>query len=169
MYAIDELDRVLERFDVPQACTGVPRAAVLSDESNVSVAYATQKGWNDPSRTLTQYAIITFVDYCSYMFGQPDEKAFTGHPLYPRGLEPYSFSEIIGSSWIRQLMKIDQTNPYHTEEFYEGCRHFILAFKNSTFECVARGYSYVLFEGNEEDLVGRMSERHVCMRLGDNL
>jgi hypothetical protein len=168
MYAIDDLDRVLERFDVPQACTGVPRAALLSDESNVSVAYATQKGWNDPNRSATQFAIITFVDYRAHMFGQPDEKAFTGHPLYPRGLEPYSFSEVIGSSWIRQLIKIDETNPYRAEDYYAGSRHFILAFKNSMFECVARGYTYALFEGSEEELVSRMNERHVCMRLGDS-
>jgi hypothetical protein len=164
MYAVDELDRVLERFDLPQACTGVPRAVVLADEDNVSVAYATQKGWNDPERTVPQYAIVTFIQYGSYMSGQPDEKAFSGHPLYPRGLEPFSFSEVIGSSWLRQLIEIDAANPYHTAAFYEGCRHFILAFKNSTFECVARGYSHALFEGSEEELVGRMSERHVLMR-----
>jgi hypothetical protein len=169
MYAVDELDRVLERFDLPQACTGMPRAVALSDESNVSVAYATQKGWNDPARTVPQYAIITFIDYSSYMFGQPGEKVFAGHPLYARGLEPYSFSEVIGSSWIRQMARVDATNPYHADSCFEDCRHFILAFKNSMFECISRGYSHVLFEGTEEGLLARMGERHALLRAGDGL
>lgn len=152
MYAVDDMDSVQERFDLPQACTGLPRPIVLSDEANVSVAYATQKGWNDPSRTEPQYAIVTFVNHCSYFFGQPNEKAFAGHPLYTRGLEPYSFSEVLHSSWIRRLNELDGASPYHMDASFEGCRHFILAFKDSTFECVARGYSHTLFDGTEEEL-----------------
>jgi hypothetical protein len=167
MYSVDDLDRVLERYDLPQACTGVPRAVVLSDEDNVSVAYATQKGWNDPERTVPQYAVVTFIRYGSYMCGQPDEKAFSGHPLYTRGLEPFSFSEVIGSSWLRQLIELDKANPYRNDAVYEGCRHFILAFKNSTFECVAHGYCFALFEGDEQELTAHMCERHACMRAAN--
>lgn len=159
MYTVDDLDRVLERFDLPLACTGAPYPVVLSDESNAAVAYVTQKGWNDPARTVPLYAIILFIDYFSYMFGQPDGEAFSVHPLYARGLEPYSFSEVVHSSWIRQLTEMNSVHHRRTDALYKDCRHFILSFHDSTFECIAQEYACILFEGSEAEAIGRMRER----------
>lgn len=151
MYSVDEMDRVLERFDLPQACTDAPRISVLAGENCVSVAYATQRGANSPSRATPQVAIVTFAGYRAYFCGQPGVRSLPAHPLYAKGLEPYSFSEVMGSSWVRQLAGTGDISR-------EACRHFILSFNNATFECAAKEYSYMLYEGSEEDLAARMRE-----------
>jgi hypothetical protein len=151
MYPVDEPDRVLERFDLPQACTAEPRLCVLAEENRVSVAYATQKGANSPNRGVPQYAIVTFTGCRSYRCGEPGVESLSEHPLYAKGLEPYSFSEVAGSSWMRQLAANG------------GCRHFIFSFRNATFECAASGYSFTLFEGSGDALTARMRERNALL------
>jgi hypothetical protein len=48
--------------------------------------------------------------------------------------------EVPQSSWLRLLEQRDRVHPTHMPETYRGRRHFILTFKDSTFECSAGGY-----------------------------
>jgi hypothetical protein len=85
---------------------------------------------------------VTFNMAEAHMFGSPNDEAFDGHPLARRGLEPYGAFEIEHSSWIRQLEQMNSVHPHHSPELFEGLRHYVLSFHDTTFECVAEGFVY---------------------------
>ncbi len=75
------------------------------------------------------------------MFGPPNDEAFAGHPLASRGLQPYGAFEVLASSWIRQLERMNAVHRHHDPEDFAVYRHIVLAFHDSTFECIAEGYT----------------------------
>lgn len=103
MYQIDDKDRVGELLDVPQSSVGAPNPFVLSDEGKVVLAFYwqnTPEDWDGTTVKVTSYesegplAIATFKWCYAYMFGPPNDEAFSGHPLAERGLdrtEPMKF------------------------------------------------------------------------------
>lgn len=65
-----------------------------------------------------------------------------------RRCKPYSAFEVRNSSWIRQLDKMNSVHPQHRRGSYpDDYRHFILAFHDSTFECVAQRFNVALGSG----------------------
>ena len=83
------------------------------------------------------------------MFGPPNDETFSGHPLADRGLHPYAVFEVRDSSWIRKLERMNSVHHRHNRErFLEGLRHFVFAFHDSTFECVAHGFEVEVFRGS---------------------
>jgi hypothetical protein len=51
---------------------------------------------------------------------------------------------------------MNSVHPYHRPARYEELRHFVLAFHDSTFECVAKSYDFVLASGPVDGLAGQM-------------
>jgi hypothetical protein len=157
MYSVDGRDRVVELRDLPQSSVGAPCPLVVASEHELLVAYLVQDtpaGWDGTSVRVVgadsagePAAIVRFERIHATMFGPPNDEAFTGHPLAARGLHPYGAFEVIESSWVRQLDRMNSVHPYHQPERYKAYRHFVLAFHDSTFECVAEGYASQLASG----------------------
>ena len=103
--------------------------------------------------------LITFDRYSAMMFGPPNDEAFEGHPLAARGLSPYRVQEIKGSSWIRALERMNSVHPHHEPERYASLRHFVFAFHDSTFECVATSYAIEVEQGPLQHIVDAMKAR----------
>lgn len=83
------------------------------------------------------------------MMDAPNEEAIAGHPRADRGLEAFSAFEVKNSSWIRQLERMNSVRPYHDRvRFFESKRHFIFAFHDSTFECIANGFDVSMLSGS---------------------
>ena len=101
----------------------------------------------EPETTDEPVAVVTFPLYCATMFGPPNDEAFAGHPLSSRGLGPYGAFEVLDSSWISQLERMNSVHPSHRRERYLQLRHFILSFHDSTFECVAPRYQVTRHDG----------------------
>ena len=166
MYSTDERDRVELLDDVPQSSVGAPCPLVMQDELTAVVAYyieAPEPGWTgetvrvvDPESSAEPAALVRFRGVCAAMFGPPNDEAFRGHPLAARGLRPYSAAEIHDSSWVRGLERMNSVHPHHRPERYAELRHFVLAFHDSTFECVARGYDFALASGPLDRLAAEM-------------
>lgn len=169
MYLIDERDKVVEFENVPQSSVGAPLPVVLSDEHKILLAYrveGTSSDWDgssvrvvDPSASGEALALVEFSSYSSFMFGAPNDEAFAGHPLAKRGLRPYGAFQIESSSWVRQLERMNSVHPYHKSERFERLRHFVFAFHDSTFECVADGFTVSEHEGSLESLLPVMQSR----------
>lgn len=133
------------------------------------VAYYCQNtppGWDGTTVRVQDYGTkgqpIGIVDFqwpYHHMFGPPNEEAIAGHPLASRGLHPYDVFEVHDSSWIRALERMNSVHQYHKPEAFEGLRHFIMAFHDSVFECVARGYDISMSEGSLEELVPKLSSK----------
>jgi hypothetical protein len=163
MYPVDDLDRVIELKDVPQSSVGAPVPIVLSDEYSVLLGYLVE---NTPLDCDDSYlhvvgsdtsdealALVEFTAYRSFSFGSPNDEAFHGHPLAGRGLHPYGAFQVQYSSWIRQLERMNSVHHSHSPERFERLKHFVFAFHDSTFECVAEGFTVTEHEGSLESLL----------------
>ena len=169
MYLVDERDKVVDLENVPQSSVGAPLPLVLSDEHKILLAYIVQDtppDWDgsyvrvvDPGTSGEPLALVEFRAYSSFMFGAPNDEAFAGHPLANRGLHPYGAFQIENSSWIRQLEQMNSVHPYHKPERFERLKHFVFTFHDSTFECVATGFTVSEHEGSLESLLPAMQSR----------
>lgn len=166
MYEIDDKDKVIKLNDGPQSSIGAPLPVVLSDEGKVLLAFYLEeisKDWEGTSVRLIgpdseePAAIVEFKACYAFMFGAPNDEAFTGHPLYNRGLRPYGVYEVLDSSWVRKLEKMNSVHPNHNVERFWQRHHYIFAFHDSTFECVANGFEVTKTRGSMRSLVPQMS------------
>ena len=169
MYSVDQKDRVEELRDVPQSSVGAPLPAVVADEHRVFLAYlveAIDPSWDgrtirvvDPSSAHEIVALVAFIRPRAHFFGPPNDEAFSGHPLAARGLHPYGAFEIHGSSWIRRLAQRNSVHPQHRAASFETLRHFIFAFHDSTFECVADAFQIEIRSGSLASAITELSGR----------
>lgn len=169
MYGVDGADKVVELKDLPQSSVGAPCPVVLAGEHRLSVAYFLSDappGWVGrsirsvgPESTAEPAAVVRFKRPYASMFGPPNDEAFSGHPLAKRGLRPYGAFEVVGSSWVRKLERMNAVHPRHRPEHFSSYRHFILAFHDTTFECVAEGYEVEVGRGPLTELIAREFER----------
>ena len=100
------------------------------------------------------YAIVHFRKPRSHTFGSPSNETRHGHPLHGRGLRAYGAQEVLHSSWIRALERMNSVHRGHKPERFADLHHYIFAFHDSMFECVADGFSVSIVE---ESMRERMS------------
>jgi hypothetical protein len=169
MYTIDHEDALRTLDDLPRSSIGAPLPLILSDEHTAVVAYyedAREPTWDgrtirivDAETSAEPTAIVSFHRCRAIYFGAPNDEAFAGHPLAGRGLRPYSAVEVLHSSWIRQLERMNSVHPYHRQEAFASLHHYVLSFHDSTFECVARGYEVSSRRGPIHHVIPVMLEK----------
>ncbi len=81
----------------------------------------------------------------------PNDEAFIGHPLSKMGLEGYQISKVENSPWIERVIDINSVHPYHNPKMYKDYNHYVIPFKESVFECLAKGYVIELIIGDMYD------------------
>ena len=151
MYVADR-DRVLSLSAAPEPDVGAPLPAVVCTEGHLLLAYIVSEpdpNWDGTYVTVVDtttdgkpIAIAQFTRPRAHLFGPPNDEAFAGHPLAARGLKPYAAWEVEHSSWIRALSRMNSVHPAHRDEHFAHLRHFIFAFHDTTFECVAADVSF---------------------------
>ena len=165
MYPVDEKDKVVKLTMVPKSSPGSPLPIVVSNEGKTVLSYLIHEepNWDDPRPEdfvwTEQVAIVEFNRCHAHMFGAPNDEAFSGHPLAKKGLEPYGAYEIGSSSWIRQLERMNSVHPYHKPERFWERHHYIFAFHDSTFECVANEFFVTTTHGSMESILPMMAEK----------
>ena len=82
------------------------------------------------------------------LVGPPNDQALSGHPLTERGLHPYAVFEVEQSSWLRGLERMNSVHPYHPAEHFAKYEHYIFAFHDTTFECIAESFSISVHRGS---------------------
>lgn len=86
----------------------------------------------DPESVL----VAEFVGCSSARFGFPNEDVLNGHPL-ASSLEWYQTHTVIGSSWLRDLKRIESVHPLaHTHRLHQS-GHYFLTFHDSCLEAIA--------------------------------
>jgi len=166
MYTVDDKDEVVELADVPQSSIGAPLPIVVSDEFTLLLAYIVERvdpDWDGtyvrvvnsdtPGETV---AVVRFQRCYASMFGPPNDESFHGHPLASRGLGPYMAAEVMHSSWLRRLERMNSVHEHHEPERFQRYHHFVFAFHDSTFECIADGFSISLHQGTMKSVKGEM-------------
>jgi hypothetical protein len=163
MYSIDSKDAVVQISDVPQSSVGAPCPMILAGEYHLRLAYYIQErpsDWDGKTVRLVgentsgePVALIAFTRPYAHMFGPPNDEAFNGHPLSSRGLKPYRVYKITDSSWLRGLQQMNAVHPYHRREHFAKYHHFIFAFHDTTFECIAETFQATAHRGSVHDIL----------------
>jgi hypothetical protein len=156
VYDVDARDRVVELDDVPPSSAGAPLPVVVADEYTAQLAYFAAEsdpdwdGTNPRSVGLADAEPVVLVKFDlarAWFHGPPNDEAFEGHPLAARGLRPYCVFRIDESSWVRRLERMNAVHPRHRPEAFAELKHYVFAFHDSTFECIARGFTASLVDG----------------------
>jgi hypothetical protein len=154
MYPIDALDEVRE-LDFPPMEAGSPSPRIWASEELTRLEYMLRTGptpilsdnleeavrqaeaWG--ARVRDANVSVTFQhSYCHY-FGPPSDETIFSHPLRLRGLQSYGIFEVLNSSWVRAFERFNSVHPQHerVRRRYKALKHFVFAFHDSTFECIA--------------------------------
>ncbi len=91
------------------------------------------------------HIIVSFHVAFGHRFGPPDRRGLSAHPLAARGLKPDGAFEVRDSSWVRGA-------------FGGRGKHYVFAFQDALFECVAEGYGSETIN-EDADVVRVMSRR----------
>ena len=166
MYQVKS-DRLVTMESPPAPNAGAPLPTVVSDRSRLLIAYIISQpdpGWDGAQPTAITsttpeqpIAIVSFQRPYAHSFGPPNDEALDGHPLSVRGLKPYSWFEVLSSSWIQSLLEMNSVHPRHRPDSFKAYRHFIATFHDSTFECVAHGFDVRTHLGSLRSAVDLMA------------
>jgi hypothetical protein len=130
MYPIDDRDKIVAFGEVPQPSPGAPVPLIVADDVGLLLLY-------EVAPDGAELVVLKFTRACAHSFGLPNDEALAGHPLAKRGLRPYSIFEVIDSSWVRALERMNRVHPLHCADRFRRLRHLVFTFHDNTFECVA--------------------------------
>ena len=124
----------LNEAEIPLASAGAPLPFALASDGDTLLAYRTADG--DPP-SASEIAVLRFPRTWATLLGSPDDETIHGHPLTTAGLGPYDQVEVVNSPWIGSLAAINSVHKRALPDAFSGLHHYLFAFHDSTFECVA--------------------------------
>ncbi len=74
-------------------------------------------------------------------YGYPNDEV--GHALMESGLGLYGLFEAQNSPWVEEIRNNNRSHPRDTDVLHRGKKHYIVRFKDVTFEAIARGFEEV--------------------------
>lgn len=159
MYRVNN-DQVIELAKLPKPESGAPSPQVLATEHTIWLTYFISKSdpwyekkyskiWSDSEELCIEdcIAVVQFETAQIHMFGGPSEESIVGRPLAERGLEYFRIGENTNSTWSKELEDMGG---------FSGARHFIFAFHDSTFECIAERFNVYIRHGDMLEEVGKI-------------
>jgi hypothetical protein len=164
----DEVAAVIHwrpRWDV-----GAPLPYVVSSGSRTFLIYMVRDpdpGWDgtytnvvDPtSDGSAPLAIVEFERCYAHKFGGSNDEVIEGHPLYGSGLEGYRAHEVLNSRWLATEQAINRVHPGYWPETWTKRKHYLLAFHDEYFECLADGYAVEVVRCTFREAVARVVAR----------
>lgn len=91
--------------------------------------------------SLLEFYVLVFKGVISAHIGSPNDEALGGHPLAKCGLTWYQFHEVFNSPLIAELEHRNRAHHRHDAALYENNKHYIITFKDETFEVVCTSYT----------------------------
>lgn len=170
-YIIDDRDALREITSIPQSDVGAPCPMLIINEGSlVIVFYVLDTAYDSMDGTAVKVlsprsgqeacGVVVFHGVRQHMFGMPNDEAIHGHPLHDRGLRPYSYYQVLSSSWLRLLEGMNSVHEHHRPENFQRCRHYIFTFHDSTFECIADDFTFSIERGTVQTVLERVMQTH---------
>jgi len=97
-------------------------------------------------------ALVKLIDCYAYTFGGPNDEVLSGHPLWGRGLSYSSAHVIAHSRWLAEAENINKVHQHYNPDRWKTRKHYLLSFKDETFECLASGYKIEVFRESLEQV-----------------
>ena len=107
-------------------------------------------------------ALVEFTHCHVSKFGLPNDDAWGGHPLYSVIVDAdawLSIMEVRNSSWKAEL---ERQNKVSYPDWDWPHKHFIISFRESTLECIAKDIQINIFDEPLENLMLRISQSAVA-------
>ena len=150
--AVPEGDIVTELTQFPQMCSAVPVPVVLAGEHRLALAYRLDLEPRSPigyetirpidPEEIGPVVFVKFEQFTAVKFGHPNDEGLGGHRLWGRGLVPYAVNEVRDSSWLREIVRIDQAHYNYTPGMRDGTRHLVFSFHDTTLEVLTRSFTF---------------------------
>jgi hypothetical protein len=115
---------------------------VRTVDPNWDGTYVTVK--NPASDQNESLALVALERCISAKLGSPNDEVFHGHPLAGKGLEPYSAQLVRNSRWLAEIQAINRVHSQYRPDAWLEYKHYTFGFHDSTFECIAEGFSVEL-------------------------
>jgi hypothetical protein len=156
VYDVEGPDRAIAIADVPASSPGAPLPLVMANEHTLLLAYLAahpDPNWDGTyvrvvdQMSVEPVAVVEFQRPTAHFFGPPNDETLHGHPLWGRGLKQYGVFRVEQSSWIRELTRVDSVHRQHDPAVYATQTHFVFAFHDSTFECIAKSLTAKVHPG----------------------
>jgi hypothetical protein len=150
--------------------TGAPLPHLLVNDYRAFLAFLISEpdpAWDgtyctvkDPtSGQVESLALVEFEHCHSAKLGSPNDEVFNGHPLYGKGMEPYSAQRVVNSEWLREMERINSVHSRYRPDSWRGLNHYVFWFHDTTFECVAESFRVETFRESMKSMLNRMVER----------
>jgi hypothetical protein len=144
--------KVVEIMNVFTMDAGAPQPLLIFNEHDTTLMFLLDADASSPEDSFDDadeklVGVLKFTNCIKLSSGVPSNETLAGHPYFAAGLESYSFYEVEDSDLIRQLMLVQSVHPYYDPTKWSKYKHFIITFHDSTFECVATGYSFKRISG----------------------
>jgi hypothetical protein len=113
----------------------------------------------DGKHQIAGFALVEFIHCQVAKFGLPNNDAWAGHPLYSRIIEAdgwMSILEVRNSSWKAELKR--QNKVSYTDWDWPH-KHYIISFRESTFECVAKDIQIRVLDEPAEPVLQQITLR----------
>lgn len=136
-----DMDRVVE-YDVgcvPELAVSAP--VVMADDHRLVFSFNAMRSDEGGRRRDAGRAVVKVDPFVSFQFGQPNDEARPGHPLYERGFEGIAVYEVLESSWIVELSRQNQVKFPDSDLVASGVRHFLFPFHETTLEVAGSNLS----------------------------
>ena len=112
------------------------------------------------SPEVQKLAVVEFEACISTKMGLPREDAH--HPLYGKGFVRYRAMSVEHSTWVKELETINAMDHAFEGVCWREFKHYIFPFHDSTFECVARGFTVETFDTAFPQLLSDICQRLVA-------
>jgi len=151
---------------------GAPMPHVVSGNGHTLLVYLARDpdpAWDgttasviDPGALRPQPLVLVEVERCyAHRFGGPNDEVFDGHRLARRGFDGYGAFEIRRSAWLAEEKATNRVHRQYSDAQWADRRHFLLAFHDEVFECLARGFRIERTQASFQQILARMVERIV--------
>jgi hypothetical protein len=137
----------LETDITPEAA--VSGAIVLANEYDTMLSFNAMRLMPDGRYHDAGCAIVRF-ELCSISkFGYPNDEAWSGIPR-TRGLG-YGCYEVLNSPWNAEISELNKHS--FPDSVPSKARHFLFLFHDSSFECLADGYTIEVVSREQFDAI----------------
>jgi hypothetical protein len=131
----------VERIDLGIVWSaGAPMPIMLAGEGRTFLLVYLR--YDDPVTGEERVGTIEFHGCHIKTFGHPGEDTLHGHRLFGKGLRYFDAFVVRNSAWLQERKQIDSVHPTsHQPAAWDALNHYVLTFKDTTFECLARWVS----------------------------
>jgi hypothetical protein len=158
-------------LDFPQQWDiGAPMPHLFTNDSRTLLTFyvrVTDPGWDGTYVTVKSpgggaeevLALVEFERCISAKLGAPNDEVHAGHPLFGKGLDPYTAQEILNFPWLTELESINRFHSQFDPSFWRTLHHYMFWFHDTTFECVARSFSVEVHRETMAQMLNRVTTR----------